>query len=714
MKKKLLKSFLLAVTLLVGGNAWGAAGDKTTNVNVTFDGTATFTNSANWSYTKDASEVYKSASCWVWSNSSSTVGGAIENDEKQLRLSNGNFSVDLNGDAAGLKDIVTIEFDIAYGGSWSTSEYLNTFRIKDVDGTAIVTESYKTGTNQTTKIKSTTMGVTDDDIYVKGSATDWSKKMHFAFTFNYATKKISLTTTCSSATNTESNFEIDMPLGTKAIGSFYVENAKTYADRGLLFDNLVIKTEEGDYATIKTITYVYKDDSDNVITDFMTSHGAKSSDKGELNETYTPTYPSSVTTDDFEYDYTYASGGDAFTITGDKTITLIYNKSDHPTVDVKLKRMIGGNQYGELITVAEGYLEGKDIIYGFSKYIVDGGKLYKANAPYAVQTAASSTPIEITYTEQAVTGTPIFFGEIGGAPSNLDWKNYSGGTTYSNAEVELIPAGTLSDGFYTFEIVNNRNRTTDFMVGETKVGELAKGANSGAIVTSTFINVRVSGNPKISVKKNSTSVTDNIDYILAIKTAPLNVSTTVTSAGYATYVPSYDLNFTGKEIKAYKVKVSTKGVATLNEVANVPAGTPVLLYKDGGATENIPVMTGAAAVEENDLVAGPVETLATTDGDYKNMILNNVGGKIGFYFANGKTVAANRAYLHIASTLAPDASESRMVMVFADDEATAVFDLNDNSEMINNNWYDLQGRRVDGSRLNPGIYIVNGRKVVVK
>lgn len=262
MKKKLLKSFLLAVTLLVGGNAWGAAGDKTTNVNITFDGTATFTNSANWSYTKDASEVYKSASCWVWgtSDNPASIGGAIQNDGKQLRLSNGNFSVDLNGDAAGLKDIVTIEFDIAYGGAAVSNSLLNTFKIKDVDGTEIVTESYKTGTKNDNKIYSSTMGVTDADIYVKGAATDWSKKMHFAFTFNYATKKISLTTTCSSATNTESNFEIAMPLGTKAIGSFYVENAKTYADRGLLFDNLVIKTEEGDYATIKTITYVYKDD----------------------------------------------------------------------------------------------------------------------------------------------------------------------------------------------------------------------------------------------------------------------------------------------------------------------------------------------------------------------------------------------------------------------------------------------------------------------
>ena len=146
-----------------------------------------------------------------------------------------------------------------------------------------------------------------------------------------------------------------------------------------------------------------------------------------------------------------------------------------------------------------------------------------------------------------------------------------------------------------------------------------------------------------------------------------SVSVTVTNAGYATYVPSCDLDFSETSIKAYKVKVNTKGVATMTKVDNVPAGTPVLLYKDGGATEDIPVMTGAAAVSDNDLVAGNATTatdgVATTDGDYTNMILNNVGGNVGFYFANGQTVAVGRAYLHIAKDMAP-ATTARMAMFF--------------------------------------------------
>ena len=186
----------------------------------------------------------------------------------------------------------------------------------------------------------------------------------------------------------------------------------------------------------------------------------------------------------------------------------------------------------------------------------------------------------------------------------------------------------------------------------------------------------------------------------------------VSAAGYATYVnATKDLNFSASDIKAYKVKVNSKAVATLTQVDNVPAGTPVLLIKDGGVSENIPVMTDAAAVTGNDLVAGTGAAVATVDGTYTNMILNNVGGKVGFYFAAGQTVAANRAYLHIATTLAPDVATSRMSMVF-DGETTGVDATLVNSEKVNSEVYDLQGRRV--AQPTKGLYIVNGKKVIIK
>ncbi len=192
---------------------------------------------------------------------------------------------------------------------------------------------------------------------------------------------------------------------------------------------------------------------------------------------------------------------------------------------------------------------------------------------------------------------------------------------------------------------------------------------------------------------------------------PATQNVEVTSAGYATYVNNdYDLDFSETSLKAYTVKVNTKGVATLTEQSKVKAGTPVLLI---GATEEVPVTTGAAAIaaEDNDLVAGTGAVVATTDGEYTNMILNKKGGSTGFYFAAGQTVAEGRAYLHIASSLAPEAVGAPMLIVFAND-ATGISSVGINSVDADKAVFNLQGQRIQQPK--KGLYIVGGKKIVVK
>ena len=49
-------------------------------------------------------------------------------------------------------------------------------------------------------------------------------------------------------------------------------------------------------------------------------------------------------------------------------------------------------------------------------------------------------------------------------------------------------------------------------------------------------------------------------------------------------------------------------------------------------------------------------------------------------------------------------------------EPTGISDatrLNNKEESVKKDWYDLQGRRIDSSKLNKGIYIRNGQLVVV-
>ena len=184
-------------------------------------------------------------------------------------------------------------------------------------------------------------------------------------------------------------------------------------------------------------------------------------------------------------------------------------------------------------------------------------------------------------------------------------------------------------------------------------------------------------------------------------------SVTVTAADYATYVSSLPLDYTSTDIKAYTAKADA-GKVVLTQINKVPANTPVILYKEDGATEDIPVATSTDTPAASDLVAGTGAAVATDGGESTtNYILNVVNEKIGFYLANGQTVAANRAYLHVPNS--EKGSESRMTIVF-DDQATGIADLK--AAAKGDAIYNLNGQRIE--KATKGIYIIGGKKMMKK
>ena len=178
---------------------------------------------------------------------------------------------------------------------------------------------------------------------------------------------------------------------------------------------------------------------------------------------------------------------------------------------------------------------------------------------------------------------------------------------------------------------------------------------------------------------------------------------TVSDVGYATYCSANALDFTASEVKAYVGKVSG-GNLTFTPVTEVPANTGLLLYKEGGATVNVPVIASAAAVSENCLTGVNTATTISSE-DY---ILNKVGENVGFYKAGSFTsLAAHRAYI----TASAAAKIKNFVLNF--DETDGIVEImrnGDNEKM--SAIFDLSGRRV--SKPTKGIYVKNGRKFIVK
>ncbi len=197
------------------------------------------------------------------------------------------------------------------------------------------------------------------------------------------------------------------------------------------------------------------------------------------------------------------------------------------------------------------------------------------------------------------------------------------------------------------------------------------------------------------------------DWILEeVETLPV----TVTAAGYATLYAPVALTVPADGVKAYTVAINEGGWADLNEITNgvIPANTGVVLA--GAAdTYDFTITTADAFNGTNALRGSAPATYYTEPGTY--YALAQLNGEVGFYkdaFNNSRFQNnSHKAYLYVAGT-ANVASYS-----FRFGEGTTGIDEITENRVQSTVIYDLTGRRVENIAA-PGIYIVGGRKVLVK
>ena len=294
---------------------------------------------------------------------------------------------------------------------------------------------------------------------------------------------------------------------------------------------------------------------------------------------------------------------------------------------------------------------------------------------------------------------------ISGSSGNNGWK-----AQFAPTVSGILKVGVIINNNKTFSITN----VTSF----SYQGYNNKETSVSETVSSNSLTTGSSPDDKLYVEV-AINVEAGTEYAFSVAGSKMGfygfeftpgASVSVGAKGFATYCNAdYALDFTDKSIQAYTV--SSNGASlTLTKKQKVAKGEPVLLYsKTASDIQMIPAIaeSEASADNTNKLVAGNGTPITWTDNN-PVYILYTGGATPGFYRAKNSTVAANKAYLNLGAAGARAVS----FILNMDDSITAISEVATEEDDKSAPVYDLQGRRV--AQPAKGLYIVNGKKVIIK
>ena len=269
------------------------------------------------------------------------------------------------------------------------------------------------------------------------------------------------------------------------------------------------------------------------------------------------------------------------------------------------------------------------------------------------------------------------------------------------ADCEDLETVTLPDNVTSIgdDAFNNTALTSiEIPASVTSIG---KGAFH---LCSSLASVKLNSNPTIGEEAffYNTTVTMNL------------AAAEVGGAHWTTFYNNYG-NFQADEnTEVYKGAVSgSELVLTAISDKIVNAGNAVILKSTGNPVMTL-TATNSSDTQANDLKGLSVRTLAS---DVKTnysantiYVMGNKSNKFGFHKYTGAYMPANKAFLALGS-----GSSAPLRMVIDDEEeTTGVASMADGIDDMSDEWYTLDGRKLNGKPTTKGLYIVNGKKVMIK
>ena len=334
-------------------------------------------------------------------------------------------------------------------------------------------------------------------------------------------------------------------------------------------------------------------------------------------------------------------------------------------------------------------------------YTIDGGSetAYSDSNPITIsgpctltaKTIVGNTSSEVATGKYFEPKKDAFTMAIGESLDDLDWC-----TPSFDAETEYLICKFISE-------------SSIFNYDEDSPSEAISTKTSG---TGT-VDVELSYNDAMV-----TQILNNIDGALATLTINVGESLSSVFEGSNTYGALYSETAiqVPEGMSAYVITGidEEKGTVITSPVDFIPANTPVLLEKGDKAIAitHVPYTGTATAPGNNKLkYSNPSSPAKPESTDNWYVIYNNKFVKV----TAGTEVKGGKCYLNLNGT----AAGTRGFYNIGDGEGTTAIREVKSGEvkgekLASGEWFDLQGRRLNAKPNKSGLYILNGRKVVIK
>ena len=709
MKQNLLKTMLVSTALVAGTMGVWAENGIITSLPVTEDfenGTGIFKGGENFDHTAALGKILRVYNVGDYSKAVATFDTDSKADGNQAYEIKSNEQVTISYTAfhGWLSKGKVAKFSVSNSAGVELVSYsydYNTCNITDVSVGGISVPNFKVFKCQSTRTNDLNKGADGLDKNTYNKNTEYNPQVTMVISGNGIVSVSFVKTKGKDAFNEEFSAKLGDNVA-KDLASITIENSgslNTNAGRAYAIDNMSITSK---ISADVPASYVIKKVCGSVVLgeESFTGIEGKNPTISEDN----------IFVDGKKYIYVSNDSEEKGAIVDGSVYTLTYREAktyNYSVIgkvdDVVIKEFVKDKNF-----------EGETVSSPYLRYVEKDGVWYEAargtSAFYKASTELDSDNQElvIAYKKSDINNVAYFkeAEEIEGLTvstnQNADVRCSNAAGAYNSSETPVVVT-TLPAGTYQL--------TVGLWGGkDTQNFKLNDGGEEPWTIpfTGSFQDVSkelvLKAETEISIPKSDAANGRCLDYVLIQKTAE---SVSVSKVKFATYVPTFNV-VVPADAKVYTAKVNeAKSAVVLTEVpagSVIAKGTPVLVGAEAGSYTFTASADEAAPVENNDLKAAAADTKG--DGATIYALVEQDGKAVFAPLKEGVAVSLGHAYLEL-----PAASATRFYSIQFGGETTGINEVNAAAK-ADGAYYTLQG--VKTSKAAKGIYIHNGKKVVIK